>query len=152
MIKYADTKVVFQEVPDKVSLAINITNCQQNCKNCHSPYLRENKGTILTLDELDRLINHNDGINCVLFMGEGNDRESLINSVKYIHQNYPSLETAMYSGRKEVEDDIYRVFDYVKVGPYIEECGPLNKRSTNQRLYKVNTDGTKEDITERFWI
>ena len=38
-------------------------------------------------------------------------------------------------------------------------CGPLNSRTTNQRLYKVKhgstlTDGksyTLEDITSRFW-
>ena len=74
MIKYADTKVVFQEVPDKVSLAINITNCQQNCKGCHSPYLKGNIGTLMTAKSIDELIKQNEGINCVIFMGEGNDR------------------------------------------------------------------------------
>ena len=46
---------------------------------------------------------------------------------------------------------MYKEFDYVKVGPYIEECGPLNKRTTNQRLYKCDKNGNKEDITYRFW-
>ena len=43
-----------------------------------------------------------------------------------------------------------QLIDYVKVGPYKEDLGPLNKRTTNQRLYKM-VDGVKIDITERFW-
>ena len=151
MIKYADTKVVFQEVPDKVSLAINITNCQQNCKGCHSPYLKGNIGTLMTTKSLDELIKQNEGINCVIFMGEGNDREALIAASNHIHHTYPNIETALYSGRVEVEDDIYEAFDYVKVGPYNEKLGPLNKRTTNQRMYRIYRDGSKEDITNRFW-
>ena len=38
------------------------------------------------------------------------------------------------------------LFDYVKVGPYKKEFGPLNERTTNQRLYYH-----REDITSRFW-
>ena len=52
----------------------------------------------------------------------------------------------MYSGRPEVEPEIYAAFDYVKVGPYVAELGPLNERTTNQRLYHHG-----EDITFRFW-
>ena len=151
MIKYADTKVVFQEIPDRVSLAINITNCQQNCKGCHSPYLRGNNGTVMTFAELDELIKRNQGINCVLFMGEGNDREALISVANYIHKNYNGINTALYSGREDVEDDIYEVFDYVKIGPYMEDRGSLDKRTTNQRLYRINRDGSRDDITHRFW-
>lgn len=32
MIKFVDTKIVFQEVPDEVSLAINITGCKITAK------------------------------------------------------------------------------------------------------------------------
>ena len=56
MLKYFDKAIVFQEIPDEVSLAINITNCPHRCKNCHSPYLRENIGTELTYEELDLLL------------------------------------------------------------------------------------------------
>ena len=36
MLKYANFDVVFQEVPDEVTLAINITNCPNQCPGCHS--------------------------------------------------------------------------------------------------------------------
>ena len=45
-----------------------------------------------------------------------------------------------------MEPAIYEAFDYVKVGPYIAECGPLNEPTTNQRLYYHG-----KDITFRFW-
>ena len=56
------------------------------------------------------------------------------------------METALYSGRETVEDEICEVFDFVKVGPYKAELGPLNERTTNQRMYYHG-----EDITSRFW-
>ena len=57
---------------------------------------------------------------------------------------------AIYSGRDKVEIEYYGLFDYVKVGGYKEECGPLNKETTNQRLYEIGIDGIK-DITYKFW-
>ena len=47
MLKYVDTKIVFREVPDEITLCINISNCPCHCKGCHSPYLAEDIGTVL---------------------------------------------------------------------------------------------------------
>ena len=41
-------------------------------------------------------------------------------------------------------------FDYIKLGPWIEALGPLTAPTTNQRLYRIATDGTMSDITARF--
>ena len=150
MIKYDGSYIVFEEIPDKVSLAINITNCQNNCPGCHSPELALDMGQELTEDTIDRLIKENAGANCFLFMGEGRDYKRLLELAMYIKEKYPYMAVGVYSGRDEVEDEYYKVFDYVKVGPYKEDLGPLNKRTTNQRLYKM-VDGVKTDITERFW-
>lgn len=150
MIKYSDSFVVFEEIPDKVSLALNITNCANNCPGCHSPELALDMGQELTEDTIDLLIKKNAGANCFLFMGEGRDYKRLLELAMYIKEKYPYMAVGVYSGRDEVEDEYYKVFDYVKVGPYKEDLGPLNKRTTNQRLYKM-VDGVKTDITERFW-
>ena len=56
MLKYVDTKVVFQEVPDEITLAINISNCPCHCINCHSSYLAEDIGEPLDLQHLTNLI------------------------------------------------------------------------------------------------
>lgn len=145
MLKYTTTMITFEEIPDRVSLSVNISNCLGTCPECHTPELRLNIGTELTKEEIDRLMNKNSGVNCFLFLGEGQDHELLLELSDYIHSVY-NIETALYSGRAEVEPDIYDKFDFVKVGPYIGEYGPLNKETTNQRLYYKGTD-----ITYKFW-
>ena len=149
MIKFKDSYIVFEEIPDMVSLALNITNCQNNCVGCHSPELRFNNGEELTEEIIDKLINENYGVDCFLFMGEGKDRWRLLELAKYIKHNY-NLKVAIYSGRNSVELDFYEVFDYIKVGEYKEEYGPLNKETTNQRLYEI-TSNNVIDITSKFW-
>ena len=149
MLKFKDSYIVFEEIPDRVSLAVNITNCQNNCIGCHSPELRLNSGEELTEGIIDKLIKENYGIDCFLFMGEGKDRGRLLELAKYIKLNY-NLKVAIYSGRNNVEFDFYEVFDYVKVGEYKKEFGPLNSPTTNQRLYRMSEKG-KEDITYLFW-
>lgn len=149
MIKFKDSYIVFEEIPDRVSLAVNITNCQNNCIGCHSPELRLNSGEELTEGTIDKLINDNYGIDCFLFMGEGKDRGRLLELAKYV-KHYHNLKVAIYSGRNNVETDFYGVFDYIKVGEYKEEFGPLNRETTNQRLYEI-TSNNVIDITSKFW-
>lgn len=156
MIKYKNYMVVFEEIPDKVTLAVNITNCQNRCIGCHSPELRENIGNELTTDEIDKMIKENDGINCFLFMGEGNDQEGLIILMDYIKRTYPLLNIALYSGRETVESKILYYLDFIKVGPFVPERGPLNKETTNQKLFQVSHglnrfDYFISDITFKFW-
>lgn len=69
MLKYKDTQVCFQEVPDEISLCINISGCTIGCKNCHSIHLAEDNGELLTIEALSSLIEQNTGITCVCFMG-----------------------------------------------------------------------------------
>lgn len=148
MLKYVPslTDIVMEEIPGKVTLALEISNCRGNCTGCHSPFLKEDIGEELTPAVLDKLIDDNFGINCVLLLGEGRDPEAVRSIASYLRDAHPGLERAIYSGRNEVEDDLFELFDYVKVGPYIPERGPLNNRNTNQRLYHH-----REDITSKFW-
>ena len=148
MLKYIPelTDTVAEEIPDRVTLAVEITNCRGNCPGCHSPFLRKDIGEELTPAIADKLIADNFGINCFLFLGEGSDNSALLSLAAHIRANHPGLELAVYSGRDKVEPEFYDAFDFVKTGPYIEALGPLNKRSTNQRLYYHGVD-----ITNRFW-
>ena len=161
MIKYYSTATVFEEIPDYVTLAIEITNCPGKCEGCHSPWLREDIGEELTPQKLDEIIRVNRGVNCICFMGEGNDPEALKKLALLIacRSDYP-YKVALYSGRPEVEREYEDFFDFIKVGPYIEKYGPLNKETTNQRLYEIereiSDDGSEvktnwKDITYKFW-
>lgn len=154
MIKYIPemTSVVIEEIPDRVTLAVDISNCQGNCVGCHSPFLKTDVGDELTDEIIDRLVADNFGVDCFLFLGEGNDHASLLRLAGHVRSK--GIAVALYSGRKDVEDGIFEAFDYVKVGPYVESLGPLNSRTTNQRLYKVSHRGSGyslEDITRCFW-
>ena len=151
MLKYLNTQVTFAEVPDEITLCINITGCKNGCKNCHSSYLAQDIGTKLTFNEVRKLIKKNSGISCIAIMGGDAEPDKVNILASFITKHYNSIKVAWYSGRQELSKEIdLKNFDYIKLGPYIEELGPLNSRTTNQRFYKVNG---KEliDITNKFW-
>lgn len=152
MLKYLNTQVTFAEVPDEITLCINITGCKNGCKNCHSSYLAEDIGNPLNKTVLSKLLEDNKGISCVSFMGGDRDTIHIVALASWV-KTHTNLKVAWYSGRQELAGIVARQlqwFDYIKLGPYKEEFGPLNSRTTNQRFYKVNG---KElvDITNKFW-
>ena len=70
MLRYINTDIVFQEFPDEVTLAINISGCPCRCPGCHSQFLWANRGEELTAEALSALIHGaKDTITCVGFMG-----------------------------------------------------------------------------------
>lgn len=142
------TSVVLEEIPDRVSLAVDISNCRGNCIGCHSPFLRQDIGEELTPGVIDSLVADNFGVNCFLFLGEGRDPSALLDLARHVRSL--GLDAALYTGRETVEPAFWEAFDYIKLGPYRSECGPLDSRITNQRLYHV-AGGRREDITSRFW-
>lgn len=153
MIKFweKDTSITFSEIPHEISLCFNITQCPNNCEGCSEPYLRENIGEELTPEIVDHYINDNVGATCVLFMGGDNDPKGISDLCKHIKENHERLKTAWYSGKDKISKDIeIKYFDFIKVGHWDEFFGPLNKRTTNQILYKIEDDDIK-DITYKFW-
>jgi anaerobic ribonucleoside-triphosphate reductase activating protein len=84
----------------------------------------------------------------------GGDREPLevARLAQWLHQEHPSLKTAWYSGKAALPENFpIEHFQYIKIGPYLSEQGPLNVRTTNQRLYRIEPDGSMSDITAVFW-
>ena len=160
MLKYVNTMVTFSEVPNEISLCIEISNCPCHCKGCHSSYLAEDIGEPLYLKNLYRLIDNNEGITCVAFMGGDSSPKELDIMASCIKGLY-NLKTAWYSGRQELSDKIHlQWWDFIKLGPYKEECGPLNSKTTNQRFYRVDKSDSipagKSNIvlideTYKFW-
>ena len=151
MLKYVDTAVTFAEVPNEISLCINISNCPCNCKGCHSPYLAKDIGEPLNLNNLTKLIKDNKGITCIAFMG-GDINPTIVDAyASIIKYRYPNLKVAWYSGRQELSKDIdLAYFDYIKLGPYIESLGGLDSPTTNQKFFKV-VDKELVDYTYKFW-
>lgn len=153
MLKYYNFDIVFAEIPDEVTLAINITHCPNKCVGCHSPHLLEDIGNVLDEKELAALIKEYDyDITCVCFMGGDREPELVEQLAKFVRKNFPSLKTAWYSGRPTLPETIKIVnLDYIKLGPYEAAKGPLNKPTTNQRMFSIGENGVMTDITSKFW-
>lgn len=192
MLKYTDTQVTFAEIPDEITLCINLSNCPCHCKNCHSSYLAEDIGEVLTITRIEKLIKANKGITAICFMGGDNDPKLINHYAKLIKNSYEEeevknthevnrvislvkgttlnigdsinlikfipnpIKVGWYSGRQELAKEIdINNFDFIKLGPYLEECGPLNCRTTNQKFYSIvhTSMGTSKmyDITHKFW-
>ena len=151
MIKFTDTMVTFSEVPDEISLCINISNCPIHCPACHSKELWENVGEFLTKDKIVALIKRNEGITTFVISG-GDCSPMDVNMIAaFVKQSYPELKVCWYSGRDYVPANIQlKNFDFIKLGPYKEEFGGLDKETTNQKFYKVVGNDLK-DITYKFW-
>lgn len=156
MLRYYDYAVVFAEIPDEITLAINITGCPHMCKGCHSPHLRDNKlGKDLYPEVIDALVKNHPDVTCICFMGGDNDPSAVQEVAAYI-KDVHKLKVGMYSGNDSLDTGLVGTLDYYKVGSYQAERGPLNKRTTNQRLYKITHNREKgemciENITSRFW-
>lgn len=153
MLKYLYYKVVFAEIPGEISLGISISGCKIHCKGCHSTDLWEDKGTPLTIDEIDSLLEHNPGITCILFLGGEHDVPYLSKIAKYTHQK---IKTAWYCGLDSIPDntDIMNYMDWIKVGPWDYTKGGLDSETTNQRMYRIyhyKDRNEQTDITSSFW-
>lgn len=150
-LKYTHYDIVFQEVPNEVSLVINISGCPHKCEGCHSKYLWDYVGNYLA-EDIDNIIQKYKGLTtCICFMGGDQNLEELTEllfKVKYKHQ----LKTCVYSGVDDIQvfDNTLQYLDYLKIGKFNLKFGGLDKQTTNQRFYRIEKCKL-EDITNVFW-
>ena len=154
MLKYLYCKEIFAEVPGEITLGISISGCTIHCQGCHSRELWEDKGTSLTLDELQKLLDKHQGISCLCLLGGEHDIDTLVELFMYAHKR---VRTAWYCGLDLIPKNklgILQYLDFVKTGHYDQELGGLDSLDTNQRFYKVehisNGDYKTIDITNKF--
>ena len=151
-LKYLGYSIVFQEVPDEVTLAINISGCPHKCEGCHSKYLWEYEGNYIS-DDLESLIEKYHGlITCVCFMGGDQNQKELTDLLILVHKH--RLKTALYTGADFMSNLHIRVLgnlDYCKIGHYDSNCGGLDNKNTNQKMFAWNwINGEWNDITYKF--
>ena len=141
MLKYANYDIVFQEVPNEMSLAVSISGCTLRCVGCHSRYLWEDKGEVLSIFAIEQLLKLEDGVTCLLLMGGEHDIDALVEIFMHFHRK---IKTAWYCGLDMIPKDklgIVQYLDYLKVGHFDMELGGLSSPTTNQRLYKIEHQG-----------
>ena len=151
-LKYLGHSIVFQEVPDEVSLAFNISGCPYKCKGCHSEYLWEYEGDYIS-DDIEKLLEeYFSYITCVCFMGGNQNPDELFKLLEMVKKY--NLKTCVYIGAKDIPNEKWiELCDYLKIGAYKKEFGGLNSKTTNQKFYKAyNNPDCKifEDITYLF--
>lgn len=148
-MKYVDKCITFSEIPDEITLCLDISNCPFKCDGCHSPYLREDIGTTMSFGDLINMIKENEGITCVCIMG--GDRNPVLTSCYGGIAKNCGVKSAWYSGADTLPEDVNLIsWDFIKLGHYDKDKGGLDKRTTNQRLYRIE-DGKMIDITYKFW-
>lgn len=137
-LKYKGYSIVMQEVPNEISLAINVSGCPHMCEGCHSTYLWDYDGNYL-IDDIDKLLNqYSDLISCVCFMGGDQNQNDLLYCIDKV--NSQGLKICLYTGINDINlisKDIIEKLDYIKIGRYVEKLGGLDKKTTNQHFYDL---------------
>ena len=143
MLKCYSFDIVCQEIPDEISLAVNISCCPNRCPGCHSQWLWSNEGENMTEDMLAGLIGkYSAAITCFCFMGGDAEPFEVMRLAKWIRTQWPHIKTAWYSGKEMLPEGFdIRSMNYIKLGPYIEALGGLKSPCTNQALYRIEPDG-----------
>ena len=148
MLKCYSYDIVCQEIPDEISLAVNISCCPNRCPGCHSPWLWEDAGEPMTEEFLEALIGKYDAaITCFCFMGGDAEPSEIERLAKWVKGKYPHIKTAWYSGNDKIAEgfDILSL-DFIKIGPFRQELGGLKSPATNQALYMIESDGNLKRI------
>jgi anaerobic ribonucleoside-triphosphate reductase activating protein len=151
-MKFVSYNIVFQEVPGEVTLAINLSNCPNRCKGCHSPYLQENTGETLDNSVLAGLLEkYGNAVTCICFMGGDASPQAVEQCAIFLrNQSNGRIRTGWYSGKNTFPQECsLQNFDYVKLGAYVEHLGGLDSATTNQRFYRID-NGQMTDITKCF--
>ena len=148
-MRYASARVVFQEVPDEISLALLITGCPIGCAGCHSADAwAPNRGQVLDGEPLAGLLDrHRKFLTCVVFLGGEWAPAELAGLLDLARAR--SLKTCLYTGLEEpqVPAELKARLDYLKVGPYRADLGGLGSPRTNQKFIDLRTN---EVINYRF--
>lgn len=142
-LKYISYAIVFQEVPNEITLAFNISGCPYHCEGCHSQYLWEYGGDDLLPINMINIINkYKDYITCVCFMGGDQNIEELTEALKTCKNL--GYKTCLYSGASEVSIKILKYLDWLKLGKYDKKLESNNHiehgvklATTNQHMYKI---------------
>ena len=149
MLKLAYHTILLQEVPGEISLGLVFSGCPIKCPDCHSKEFWDiDSGKDFNLESL--LHKYTDMITCVCFMGGDWEEDSLNDMLRLIKIN--NLKTCLYTGSNTVNFNKIGIYlDYLKLGPYIKECGGLQSPNTNQQFFKISKTGFI-DITSTFEV
>ena len=150
-LRFTREEIVWQEVPDEVSLAFLISGCPLRCRGCHSAdSWKAGAGQILTADYLrERLRRYAGLLTCVLFMG-GEWQPETLQALLRVARGEFGLKTCLYTGyeRNELPPDLLPELTFLKTGRWLPEKGGLDKPQSNQCFTDLRTG---EVLNRVFW-
>lgn len=148
-MRFVSCRLVFQEVPDEISLAFLVAGCPVGCLGCHSAASwKADRGEELSASALARLLDrHKRVLTCVVFLGGEWAEEDLV--ARLDEARARGLKTCLYTGLEEeqVSEALKSRLDFLKVGPYRAERGGLQDPGTNQKFIDLHN---KEVLNYRF--
>ena len=142
-LQYYSKAVVFQEVPDEISLSFSIAGCPFNCEGCswkNSDIFKKVKSKPLDDSLYTKYLNKYKGyVSCVCFLGGDWESNDLINKLSIAKNN--GLKTCLYTGNNidNINKNVLDKLDYIKVGAYNKKLGGLRSKNTNQKMYDLKT-------------
>lgn len=138
-MRYAFTDVVFQEVPDEISLLFFICGCPHRCPGCHSASLwREEQGLELSADVYCAWLDRYQGlVSCILFFGGEWWPDELIQLLKLAQSR--GFKTCLYTGLNAVSPELQQHLNYLKTGPWMARLGGLDQPGSNQKFISLDT-------------
>lgn len=151
-LKYKGYAIIFQEVPNEITLAFNISGCPYRCSGCHSQFLWEYGGDDLLENIIDITNKYKDYITCVCFMGGDQNLYELYLALWYCKRM--GYKTCIYSGCDDIEkfEFVLPFLDWLKIGRYDETLKSDNHiefgvklATTNQHLYKIENGTVVND-------
>ena len=135
--------ITLTEIPDRVALYLELGDCRNDCRGCHSPHLRRPVPRPTPLDEIEPLIESavSKGANAIVVLGGTTNGIKDADLIPILKRLGTFLPVCLYSGRDDEERDITLAKSahcaWLKTGSYQESLGGLASPRTNQRFYAL---------------
>ena len=137
---------VFEEFPNEVTVALNISNCIGMCEECSEPWLREDSGRELPDEFIQEILDEHQDSTVFGLMGGDSDHEDVKRIADYVHK-HSNMKVGIYSGLEYLDLDLVPYIDLYKIGRWIPpkgkvaewwktNCGPLVFPFSNQLLFE----------------
>lgn len=151
-----NVSISLNEIPDKIAIAVEIGNCKQHCRGCHSPWLSIplQHDSWMELETLMYDVHKKvkQGADAIVLMGgtaNGIKPDELVEAINVLSCYAP---VGLYSGlpySANIHNYLreHAKLTWLKTGEFIEEKGGLDKKDTNQKFF-VNQNGNWMEVTQ----
>ena len=146
-ISIFDVCVSFKEHPWYVNLTLFVDGCPRACKGCSWKGVKKDVHKFNEDSFTQLLSNYQNKVENVVFLGGDWLGKNLLPFIDIAHLF--GFSACLYSGAddiSEIDEDVLKNLEWLKVGSWKEEYGPLTSPTTNQRFYKLSSGKVVDEI------